>query len=258
MRPAVLAARVSARFPGLAPLPDGLELSRLLREAGSDLRWDGERLVPPTATGSSSAQRSESTSLGLIPPAVAPAGGGPEVRLAHVIEHGGVRMVTFRRSRWAQCRRRVAEVTGVEPVDVSAAFVMALREVAAQRRITDFGVVLRADAPDADARSRTNLQRVVDAAWELLEQQWSGQQILVLDGLTPLGRYDGGASLLNRLLAGARVAGRGGGSRTVVLLCPAEDSRHAPRIGSHAIGMTSAEEWIVAPSGWSTAGSGAA
>ena len=258
MSPAVLAARVSARFPGLAPLPDGLELSRLLREAGSDLRWDGERLVPPTATGSSSAQRSESTSLGLIPPAAAPAGGGPEVRLAHVLEHGGVRMVTFRRSGWAQCRRRVAEVTGVEPVDVSAAFVMALREVAAQRRITDFGVVLRADAPDADARSRTNLQRVVDAAWELLEQRWSGQQILVLDGLTPLGRYDGGASLLNRLLAGARVAGRDGGSRTVVLLCPAEDSHHAPRIGSHAIGMTSAEEWIVAPSGWSAAGSGAA
>jgi hypothetical protein len=40
----------------------------------------------------------------------------------------------------------------------------------------------------ADARSRTNLQRLMDAAWELLEQQWSGQQVLVLDGLTLLGR----------------------------------------------------------------------
>ena len=42
LSPATLAARVAARFPGLDPLPDGLELSRLLRDAGVDLRWNGE------------------------------------------------------------------------------------------------------------------------------------------------------------------------------------------------------------------------
>ena len=34
------------------PLPDGLELSRLLRDAGVDLRWNGELLVPPTSVTS--------------------------------------------------------------------------------------------------------------------------------------------------------------------------------------------------------------
>ncbi|MGH3871965.1 MAG: hypothetical protein ACRDSR_10700 [Pseudonocardiaceae bacterium] len=42
------------------------------------------------------------------------------------------------------------------------------------------------------------------------------------------------------------------------MLCPTEDARQPPRIGSHAIGMTNAEEWIMAPSAWSSAGPGAA
>ncbi|WP_219414066.1 BREX system serine/threonine kinase PglW [Pseudonocardia nigra] len=253
LSPAALSARVGARFPGLAPLPDGLELSRLLREAGFDLRWDGERLVPPTSVTASSSRQPETSVGPATGVAVAAVGGEPEARIAYVLDHGGARLVTFRRSRWAAGRRRVTEVTGVEPVDVSAAFVGALRQVAAQRRITDFGLVLRADAPDADARARSNLHRVVDAAWEQLEREWSERDVLVLDQLTPLGRYAGGPALLNRVLDAARVAGRNGGPRTVVLLCPAEDGRQPPRIDGHAIGIESAEEWIVAPSSWTSA-----
>lgn len=248
---AALAARVAARFPGLAPLPEGLELSRLLREAGFDLRWNGEVLVPPTLLTASSSQQS-GTAAGAVALPAHGSGGAPESRISHVLDHGGVRFVTFRRSRWAACRGRVAHVAGVDPLDVSAAFVLALREVAAQRRIADFDVVLRADAPDADTRARANLQRVVDAAWERLEQQWADHEVLVLDQLTPLARYGGGTALLNRVLAAARSAGRSGGPRTVVLLCPAEDGRQAPRIGTHAIGLESGEEWIAAPSSWTS------
>ncbi|MGH3977556.1 MAG: hypothetical protein ACRDRZ_00915, partial [Pseudonocardiaceae bacterium] len=39
--------RVRARFPGLAPLPKGRELARLLRELGADLRFDGAHFSPP-------------------------------------------------------------------------------------------------------------------------------------------------------------------------------------------------------------------
>jgi hypothetical protein len=92
-------------------------------------------------------------------------------------------------------------------VDASAAFVAALGQVAADRRIPDFGIVLQADVPPP----------------------------------TPA-------------RAPARDAGKGGGPRTVVLLCPAEDARRPPRIDSFAIGVTSAEEWIVAPSAWAAAG----
>ncbi|GEL17300.1 BREX system serine/threonine kinase PglW [Pseudonocardia asaccharolytica] len=253
LKPDALVRRVAARFPGLAALPEGLEFVRLLREAGFDLRWDGDLLVPPRTVASSSSWRSE-TSTGGAAVAAAPAGeSGPEARLRYVLEHGGVRMVTVRRSRWAACRRHVAGLVGAEVVDASAAFVSALREIARERRIADFGVVLRADAPDADPRARANLQRVVDEAWVRLRDGWDAADVLVLDALTPFGRYPGGVAVLDRLLDAARRAGRDGGPRTVVLLCPAQDEQQAPRIGAQAVGLTTAEEWIVAPARWTAA-----
>lgn len=251
LSPEALARRVSARFPGLAGLPDGPDLAALLREAGFELRWDGNRLAPPrTATTSSSWQ--SGGSMGGSPAHVSAIGGGPDARLRYALGHGGVRVVTFRRSRWAATRAHVCELAGVDAVDVSAAFVGALRAVARDKHITDFGVVLRADGPDADLRARTNLQRVVDDAWARLEPEWRDTEVLVLDVLTPFGRYDGGAALLNSLLGAARRAGRAGGPRVVVLLCAALDEREAPRIGAEAVGLETFEEWIVAPSSWAS------
>lgn len=248
--PEALVRRVAARFPGLAPLPDGLDLARLLREAGFELAWDGGKLVPPRTGSASSSWRSSTSTAGsaaAVPPGL---GDGPDARLQYVLRHGGARMVTFRRSRWEACRDHVVTVLGVDAVDASAAFVAALREVARERRITDFSVVLRADAPDAEQRARTNLDRVVADAWVRLAEVWNATDVLVLDALTPLGRYAGGMALLDRLLDSARRAGRDGGPRTVVLLCPGQDEQQAPRIGSEAVGLTTAEEWIVAPSAW--------
>lgn len=245
-----LRRRVAARFPGLAPLPEGRELARLLADAEVDLRWDGDRLVPPGIPATRSSTRSEDTGAVAV---AAAADGGPDARLRHVRTHGGARLVTVRRAGWAGCRDRVSGLLGVAPVDVSAEFVGALREVAAEHRITDFGVVLRADAPDADARARTNLGRVAATAWERLERRWTQQPVLLLDGLTALGRYEGGPAVLDRLLAAARTAGRDGGPRTLVLLCPAQDEREPPRIGPRVIGLTTGEEWVAAPVGWATA-----
>ncbi|WP_300007723.1 BREX system serine/threonine kinase PglW [Pseudonocardia sp.] len=249
-----LRRRVAARFPGLAPLPRGRALAGLLADADFDLRWDGEHLVPPGGPDTRSSTRSGHTGTGhgRGGPAAA-ADGGPDARLRHVLDQGGTRLVTVRRSGWAAARDRAAAVLGVEPVDASAAFVGALREVARERRISDFDVVLRADAPDADSRARTNLGRVIAQAWDRLESTWMAQPVLLLDALTPFGRYEGGMALLDRLLAAARTAGRDGGPRTLVLLCPAQDEQQPPRIGTHVVGLTTGEEWVVAPSRWATA-----
>ncbi|MGQ0480074.1 MAG: BREX system serine/threonine kinase PglW [Pseudonocardia sp.] len=251
LRPEALARRVSARFPGLAALPDGPELATLLRDAGFELRWDGDRLAPPRTTAASSTWAP--TTAGGRGAAGSPVDTGPDLALRQVLRSGGARVVTFRRSRWSATREYVRSVAGVDVVDASSAFVTALREVARDRRIADFDVVLRADAPDADPRARTNLNRVVDEAWQRLSLVWTSAEVLVLDGLTPFGRYPGGAAQLNRLLDGARRAGRDGGPRTLILLCAARDENEPPRIGTEAIGLETAQEWVVAPSSWTPA-----
>ncbi|MDN5913801.1 MAG: BREX system serine/threonine kinase PglW [Pseudonocardia sp.] len=253
LTPEALGRRVSARFPGIAPLPDGPELASQLRELGIELRWNGDRLVPPTI-GNSSSSRHTSLSSGSAHSALvaASAEGGPDARLGHARRRGGVRVVTFRRSRWLATRERVEGLAGVEPVDASAAFVEALRGVAHDRRIADFDVVLRADAPDADTRARTNLGRVVEEAWQRLEAQWAVTDVLVLDSLTPFGRYAGGMAVLHRILEAARRGGQDPGPRVVVVLCAAQDENEPPRIGTHAVGLVTGEEWVVAPSSWAS------
>ncbi|MGI8814863.1 MAG: hypothetical protein ACR2G2_06120 [Pseudonocardia sp.] len=159
LTPEALARRVSARFPGLAELPDGRDLERLLVEAGFELAWDGNRLMPPPLPGATST-RLPSTASGRAPVSAA-SGSGPGARLGYALRHGGARVVTFRRSRWAATRDRVCELAGVQTTDASAAFVGALRKVASELLIPDFDVILQADAPSADPGDRTNLQQVV-------------------------------------------------------------------------------------------------
>ncbi len=169
-----------------------------------------------------------------------------------------MRVVTVRRSRWPQARARLAASLDVPLRDAGAEFVGALRAIATERKIPDFDVVRRADAAEPGSRAHTNLQRVVAAAFERLERDWSRSDVLALEGLTPLGRYAGGPALLERLADRARQAGREGGPSTLVLLCPAEDEREHPRIGNHVVGLVTTEEWIVATSAWLTAVAGVA
>lgn len=251
-------ARVRARFPGLVPLPEGRELARLLGESGAELRFDGARFFPPERrpTGYSPVRSSSSvgTAAGHSGTAAADVGS----RLAHAAEHGGMRVITVRRSRWPQARARLATTLDVPLRDAGAEFVAALRAVAAERKIPDFDVVRRADAAEPGSRAHTNLQRVVAAAFERLERDWSEAGVLALAGLTPLGRYAGGPALLERLADRARLAGREGGPSALVLLCPAEDEREHPRIGDHVVGLVTTEEWVVATSAWLAADAGAA
>lgn len=176
-------------------------------------------------------------------------GGGADARLEYALRQGGARVVTVRRSRLVATYDHLAHLTGAGIVDASAAFVEALRAVARDRGIEDFGVVLRADAPDASARDRSNLQVVVADAWKRLEATWTESDVLVLDGLTPFGRYDGGMAVLDRLLDAAR-RGAGVGPRVVMVLCATQDEQEPPRIGARAVGLETGEEWVVAPSSW--------
>lgn len=218
--------------------------------------WDGIRFAPPDTSLSGYTSLRRSTSMDSASP---PGSAAADIaaRLGRVVSHGGVRVVTVRRAGWARCRARLAEILDVPvPVRVaSAEFVAALRAVATERRIPDFSVVLRADAAEPGSRDRTNLQRVVTAAFEKLEAQWSAQGVLLLDGLTSLARYQGGSALLERLAHRSRRAGREGGPSALVLLCPAEDETKWP---GHLLGRETSEEHVIATGPWLRDETGAA
>lgn len=176
-----------------------------------------------------------------------------DTRLVEAARHGGVRIVTIRRRRWERARGAVENALGEPMIDVSAAFVAAVRAVAGRLNIPDFGRVLSADAASPGSNDQLNLQRVVSQACKLLEAEWSQREVLALDTLTPLGRYPAGTALLERLASRARYgSGTDGlaGPDALVLLCPAGDETQAPRIGDHVIRVNTPEEWVIARSPW--------
>ncbi|GDY33308.1 BREX system serine/threonine kinase PglW [Gandjariella thermophila] len=247
IEPDAVHRRVESRFPGLAPLPTGNELLDLLKEAGFSLVWDGKVYRPPQLSYTAYSPTPSSKQ----PPAVeGTAASDVDARLVEAARHGGFRVITLRRKRWPRARLAVEAVLGEPVVDVSAAFVGALRAVARQRQIPDFDRVLHADAAEPGSRDQLNLQRVVSEACALLEQEWSGRPVLVLDMLTPLGRYPAGAALLERLADRARYGGSDTGPDTLVLLCPTGDEAQRPRIGNYVIDIRTPEEWVIARSSW--------
>lgn len=254
-----LKQRVTNRFPGLAPLPDGRELWDLCKRAGFELNWDGERFQPlsVSVTGLTYRRRSGSSS-GSHPVVEGSATADAPARLVDAVRHGGVRFVTVRPRRAARARARVEDIVGMPVSDVSAMFVRTLRAQADAAAIRDFGVVLRADAADPGSRDQLNLARLLTRTFEALAEELSGPRTLVLDGLTPLGRYPAGIALLNRLIEHARYGGSVEGPDTLILICPADNERLHPYIGSYTLPQGTPEEWVVGTSAWLEPHTGAA
>ncbi|MBY8850776.1 hypothetical protein K7G98_21220, partial [Saccharothrix sp. MB29] len=250
--------RLDNRFPGLDRLPTGRDLAELLTEAGFPVSWDGELYRPRTPETTGVTRVSSSTgSLSHHPIVSGTAASDVDARLVDAAQRGGVRIITVRRKRWAQARAAVEAALGVPVVDVTAAFVAALRDVAREHRIPDFDRVLRADAADSGSREQLNLHRVVELACGALEREWTRQPVLALDALTPLGRYPAGQALLDRLAKRARYGAEDGGLAgpdALVLLCPMGDETTVPRINDYVIRVNTPEEWIIARSPWPPAG----
>jgi len=248
-----LQQRVDNRFPGLKRLPTDRALETLLNEAGFAVVWDGEYYRPPRPV--LTAVTPDPSSMGSVSPPLVEGTAASDVdaRLVEASRHGGVRIVTVRRKRWERARTAVEAALGMPVIDVSAAFVAAVRQVARQLNIPDFNRVLQADAAEPGSNDQLNLQRVVAQACDLLEAEWTKRPVLPLDGLTPLGRYPAGQALLDRLASRARYGpGTDGlsGPDALVLICPTGDETKAPRIGDYVIRVNTPEEWVIARSPW--------
>jgi hypothetical protein len=255
--------RVTARLPGLAPLPDGPALVDLLHDAGFVVRAEGQKIVPQTAALTAVVDRSltgtEFRTSGGLAEAAGPmvsAVGGVTDRLLNARSAGGFRVVTARYDRLARTREHLQDLFGVPATDATRAFLDGIRRIADDWKMTDLSVVFEADAAPAGSPDAVPLRRMVEQTLDALRESWMGpdaHSVLLLDDLTPLGRYDPQLRLVNQLAARARRGGNDGHPRTVVLLCAAAEDRRSPRIAGRPVTVLSREEWLIADPRWATA-----
>lgn len=254
--------RVSARLPGLASLPDGPALLELLRQAGFLVRGEEDRILPQTAPltaivdRSATATRVESASSGRrVDPseADAPRTGDADDRIANAREQGGFRAVTARLARLARTREHLGDLLDVPATDATRAFVEGVHRVVAESNITDETVVFDADAQPPDSPDGRMLGDLLAEVLSGLRTAWLGPDappVLLLENLTPLGRYDSTLRLVADLAERARRGGQDGNPRTVVLLCAATESRRPPKIAGVPVVLLGREEWVVADPEW--------
>lgn len=253
--------RVTARLPGLAPLPDGPALLGLLQDAGFVVRSEGQKIVPQTAPLTAVVDRSFTGTE--FRAAGGPAGGSAETmvsavggvtdRLLNARSAGGFRVVTARYDRLARTRDHLQDLFGVPATDATRAFLDGIRRIADQWQMTDLSVVFEADAAPAGSPEAVPLRRMVEETLDALRETWMGAEaapVLFLDDLTPLGRYDPQLRLVTELAERARRGGDDGHPRTVVLLCAAAEDRRPPRIAGRPVTLLSREEWVIADPRW--------
>ncbi|HEX6968759.1 MAG TPA: BREX system serine/threonine kinase PglW [Micromonosporaceae bacterium] len=255
LTPAQVAERVRARFPELPPLPDHPRLHKLLTDAGFDLRWDGDRYVPPARPSSSSMSIVVRHPSGSVPLSRW-AATSPETQAALRAEEqltgarvmGEFRALTVRLSRYAAAREELVRRFSARPVSVAARFVGALRALVDERPKPTWETVLAADVAEPGSRAAIKFGEFVEAAWKRVvpglreELRRGGGPVLLLDAGV-LARYRG-MDLLYALADEAR-----DGADSLWLLCPVEDANQPPRLDDSVVRVGD-NEWVALPDSW--------
>ncbi|GAA2269134.1 BREX system serine/threonine kinase PglW [Glycomyces scopariae] len=237
----LLIERVRARFGDLDSFPGNLaELTEVLAECGfkveevPDTEGRDLRLVEEMRSRFSSTRASRSRS-----------GSRPDDpgrfarRLETAVESGGFRAIKTHVRTAGAAAEWIGNRPGVLPVDVQAVFLGALRECLAERggRPT-WETVVHADTTPAP----TPFVNLLAEVWRRLEQillELGGEQeVLFLYNATPLARYEGGRSVLQKLIIAARRPGLR--PHGLWLQCPTDSLRQVARLDTRDIGAVHA------------------
>ena len=253
--------RVSGRYPEAAPLPDRPELDDLLKTAGFvDFEWD-------ETAGRGGAYRSRAkdyltTSTPSTPLHRHPTRPGPpsaeitpeeaqarqfEERLRRAISDPAFIAMTVEPRGYFLARDELCRRFPIEPVDVEAAFVAALRN-----EVTSVGAkwdrVLAADAtPGSDDWNK--LMVLVRRAVPKVEAAIAGELktvLMLFPGL--LARYD----QMDVLARVREKIGRPGGIAGLWMLIPADAQSALPVIDGKPVPVIGPAEWARVPEKWFT------
>lgn len=251
--------RIAARFPHAQPLPGRPELDRLLQEGGFDLRWDGgiDAYVSPqrvaltglTSYESSIGRMATATGTTLARPVTDPQvveAQGFERRLLEAQRGGGMLSLMVYPQELTDAGTELRRL-GVTVVDLDELLIRQLHAAADDLGITDWGVVLAADAQDRASVEWTNLGRLVDRAMPAVEDHIvSTPGTVLLEHVGLLGRY-GQLGLFDRLRA--RIM-EGSALRACWTLVPADDQADRPAIDGHGIPVLTSNEYSRIPRTW--------
>lgn len=250
--------RVAGRYPEAAPLPDRPELDNLLKAAGFEFEWDptaargGAYLSPAKdllVTSSPSAPiRRMPTEPGPPPAEITPEIAQArqfEERLQRAIADGTFIAMTVEPRGYFRAREELCSRFAVEPLDVEATFIGALRDEV-QKAGAKWEVVLNADAvPGSDNWNK--LMVLVRRAMPTVEAAVMAAEktvLMIYPGL--LARYDQ-MDLLTRV---REKVGRPGSVPGLWMLIPKYGATPLPEIDGIPVPVIGPAEWAAISEGW--------
>jgi hypothetical protein len=218
LSPSQIRSRVTARFPDLDRIPLRPQLDAILARTDLGLTWNDERgayrFSDPEPASATTMHTRKPTA---VPSAADTGVGGEDGQYANQVaalarslgERGflavGVPIPPDRPGEHERVAAALAEVYDGEVLDVTAALIAAMRELADTQGIS-WDLIRGADAADAGSRDARGLRAVVD---RVVPQLWERLQRTVFDGpasdaplilteVSPLARY-GHLDVLARL-----------------------------------------------------------
>jgi len=250
--------RVSGRYAEAAPLPDRPELDELLKEAGFEFKWDaaitrgGAYRTPArellVSSEASTALRRVPTEPGLpvseMTPEIAQARQFEE-RLQRAIADGTFVAMTVGPGDYLQARQELCRRFAVEPIDVEATFIRALRDEA-DKATAQWDIILKADAVPGN-EDWNRLMVLVRRAVPRVEATVMAAEktvLMVFPGL--LARYEQ-MDLLARV---REKIGRPDGVPGLWMLIPSDAQTSLPVMDGKAVPVIGPAEWARIPESW--------
>jgi len=247
--------RVASRYPEAAPVPPRPNLDDLLASAGTKLTWDAtardghgafqqERSDRITLSTGSSLSRT----TGMPPPEVVlseAADFDAQLRVAQQQESS--LLLVCELADYPSVREKLSREFGAQVVDLDAAFLSALREECAARKV-QWDRVLQTDETGPSHPHWARLQDLVHAVLARLREvllAMEGQIVLANVGL--LARY-GHLNFLPELHDA--VSSRRGRATIVWTLIPSHRQNLLPTLHGQAVPVPTPGRWSRVPEGW--------
>ena len=260
LTPEEIRRRVAGRYPDAARVPERPDLDALLRDAGSELRWepdaaDGQGayrspLRQFVTVGSATSYTRATSSASRVAEGGSTESGDTEAfdqRLRRALENRAFLALTVSPRRLADAERALASAFAIDARSADELLIRHMK-AAAREAGADWRIVLRADRGPRGGSDWATLMRLVGhrALPRVRAELAAAPRPVLLTNLGLLARYD-----QMTFLDGLRdSAGRAGGPPGVWLLVPRDPQESRPMVDGQPVPVFTAAQWARIPGAW--------